>query len=306
MHVNNYIIYIHILFRLKVWEDENLARKLVTPVSLPPTAHCDYPEAETIPLQQCNNKDLEGISMTSINEWFTARQATASLKKGRQLFHEKFLKCTETFKMTNMVYIKSMCSAQTSKNVDYLVQTLVHKKDIIQASCQCAAGAGLNAACKHLAALFYCIEHYQGCGIVHEAISRTNTAQQWKMPPKGKKPDPMTSFEIGKGGKPNMEKESVITMDILQNIMIQNNVNSPLLLNRNCNLNAYALDHDYFNEPLSLSYVSRINVMSKKEIVLIEKKTRSQFHSKLWHKARKSRITASIAKSMVSAVKTDL
>lgn len=76
-----------------------------------------------------------------------------------------------------------------------------------------------------------------------------------KCPQKGKKPDHMTPFAMDKSGKPDMKKESVITIDLLKNIIVQNNVDSSLLINWNCNLNVYVLDHDYFN---SIVFISQL------------------------------------------------
>lgn len=55
-----------------------------------------------------------------------------------------------------------MCSAEMKTKVDYEVRIHIDSREceIMKAQCQCPAGKGPGAACKHLSALLYGIEYY--------------------------------------------------------------------------------------------------------------------------------------------------
>lgn len=97
-----------------------------------------------------------------ISEWFSERLASASEQKRRILCLHNFLKNIAFLCQNTNLFVKSLCSAQMKKNVDYTVKIHLNseKRSIIMASCECPAGKGQNAACKHVGALAYAVEFY--------------------------------------------------------------------------------------------------------------------------------------------------
>lgn len=97
-----------------------------------------------------------------ITSWFEMRTALASARNGRVLYYSEFLKVVEYITVIyNEEYcFFSQCSAQTKKHVDYRVKIHVSTTGILKGSCECPAGAGLSASCKHIGALAYGIEYF--------------------------------------------------------------------------------------------------------------------------------------------------
>lgn len=66
---------------------------------------------------------------------------------------------------------------------------------------------------------------------------------------------------------------------------------------RYCNMNAYLNDHNYCKNTLEEIILNRMNAVTIRDIVNLEKKTRK--NKKLWFQLRRTRITASIAHDVV-------
>lgn len=65
--------------------------------------------------------------------------------------------------------MKAHCCAEQKKNYEYKVQLVIIKTNlkngIYQANCECPAGTGWSAACKHVAALCYSLEYFSISGM---------------------------------------------------------------------------------------------------------------------------------------------
>lgn len=62
-------------------------------------------------------------------------------------------------------------------------------------------------------------------------------------------------------------------------------------------MTAYLNDHDYVCDGLEVNILNKINAITKRGIVALEKKTKK--NRKLWFQARRTRITASIAHDVI-------
>lgn len=71
---------------------------------------------------------------------------------------------------------------------------------------------------------------------------------------------------------------------------------------RQCNVMAYLNDHQYCKANLETIMLDQMNNVKHPEIIKIERRTRK--NKKLWHYVRKTRITASIAKNVISTCRT--
>lgn len=117
-------------------------------------------------LKNLHKVHINWFSTSMINQWFLERQAVASENRRRGLCFHNFLKNICFHWESTSFFFKSKCSAEKKKNVDYDVKIVLcsEKRCIIMASCQCPAGLGQNAACKHVSALAYAIEFYSLTG----------------------------------------------------------------------------------------------------------------------------------------------
>ena len=104
-----------------------------------------------------------------------------SMKAGRALAIRKFIKCIQIHTLqdeNSVICVKALCAAAASKNVDYIPKIMMDGTGRnLQAHCTCPAGSGWSAACKHIAALVFNIEHYSLCCETMELISKTSKPQ---------------------------------------------------------------------------------------------------------------------------------
>lgn len=159
--INVFINVLFTLYRLKVWTENNLDRTLFEVVILTGD-NSKFPNVQYEPLEKLSTKSLEWISQRIIDMYFDDRKAQKGNTHGRRLFMSEFLKNCRFHKDGDNTYFLGMCSAEMKRSVDYEVKLHINTREceIIKAECQCPAGKGPNAACKHVSALLCGIEYY--------------------------------------------------------------------------------------------------------------------------------------------------
>ncbi|KAK3107721.1 hypothetical protein FSP39_020797 [Pinctada imbricata] len=79
-----------------------------------------------------------------------------------QLYNEKFLRYDRISQQSDKTFIKASCRAETRKGVSYTVDIeLGQRCSIIEPQCECAAGMGPHAHCKHVCCALYGAVMYQ-------------------------------------------------------------------------------------------------------------------------------------------------
>lgn len=131
------------------------------------------------PLELMNKSKLEWFTPATIVYYFDERSAAKGHKQGRKLFLCDFLKNVTHHANDGDIYISGKCSAETKKNKDYRVAAHlnVSNRTICKAECECVAGKGPNAACKHVGALMYGLEHYAVTGTFSNFIVTTSSSK---------------------------------------------------------------------------------------------------------------------------------
>ena len=106
-----------------------------------------------------SEKKLPGITLTRINSYLFAFDKELD-ENAISLYKEKYLVYIRSSSNDLFTYIKSSCRAQMRKSVTYDVDiSIASDGHIHEAQCECAAGMGPNAHCKHVCAvLFACTE----------------------------------------------------------------------------------------------------------------------------------------------------
>lgn len=127
----------------------------------------NFPVVSHEPLDKVEKNMLNWLTPSSINLYFDERKGLKGHEKGRKLFMCEFVKSIYQFVKGDDVFIVGKCSAEQKKSTDYEIKVHLNCKErnIVKASCGCPAGIGPNAACKHVSALLYCVEHYGVTGI---------------------------------------------------------------------------------------------------------------------------------------------
>lgn len=78
-----------------------------------------------------------------------------------------------TFTQTSEdIFFAAKVSAEMKLSVDYDVKIHINSNEcaIMKAQCQCPAGVGPGAACKHVSAVLYAIEYYIVTGMTTQNV----------------------------------------------------------------------------------------------------------------------------------------
>ncbi|CAF1499954.1 unnamed protein product [Rotaria sordida] len=109
------------------------------------------------------------IDLGSITEYFSSVLASdgnlgrGALRHGSLLFKNHFVHNITITRDYIKRSISAQCRAEMKKSINYELNMIINinrPADILQASCQCVAGKGERAACKHLAALCLALLDY--------------------------------------------------------------------------------------------------------------------------------------------------
>lgn len=115
-----------------------------------------------------------------------ANSDSSAMKQGLKLFDCAVAALSLYMSDTDKLYMSGIVSASMKKRVQYNVKLILHKNsgEIQQSDCECPAGKGPHATCKHIVAAFLVISHFKECGILHVTKSCTETLQSFKQPRK--------------------------------------------------------------------------------------------------------------------------
>ena len=97
------------------------------------------------------------------------------------------------------IFLRAICHPEMRKDRIYNLQMSIDQNsfDITSASCDCPAGKGPSASCKHVGALCYALVEFCASGKVPEFLTCTDRLQQWNKP-RPKKIDPIPVAEFSK------------------------------------------------------------------------------------------------------------
>ncbi|CAF4519710.1 unnamed protein product, partial [Rotaria magnacalcarata] len=141
------------------------------------------------------------IDLGSITDYFSTVLATngnldrGALKNGNLLFKDHYIYNITITRDYIKRKISAKCRAQMKNLVTNELDIIINinkPADILQSTCQCVAGKGERAACKHVAALCFGLldydenKLYEGC---------TERLQQWHQPTR-KSSKPMNILDI--------------------------------------------------------------------------------------------------------------
>lgn len=180
---------VHSFHRLRTWIDNNSEAAFLNAVSMStsqnlspltkakPTGTIALKEKlkalgaksvgkKDVPLEKLKPHPLKWLSANAIDLYFNDRMAAKGNEKGRRLFMCGFLKNCTFHQNGDDIYFCAMSCAEMKKTKDYEVRAHINclQCDIMKAQCQCPAGQGFSAACKHVSALMYAIEYYAVTG----------------------------------------------------------------------------------------------------------------------------------------------
>ena len=222
----------------------------------------------------------------------------------------RFLTCVRVSMGDESTHYKSHCRAQMKKSVTYEVDICVTKAGVIdETQCECAAGMGPDAHCKHVCALLCGLLDFSKSTILQTEETCTSMLQTFNRPRKVHTGSPAIAvkLELGKrvadstlvydprsATKRNCVEYNPYVRNITLNHMFHPKI--PVVHSYSpANTHALDVDHDYMVMVASEQYLHDIEVTSitTHSSANIEENTRGQSQCKLWHKERNKRITSS-------------
>lgn len=77
-------------------------------------------------------------------------------EKAKQLYREKFLMSVRMASTNNRYYVQGRCAAEMKKSIIYTVDVVLDASGAVcESQCECGAGMGPDAHCKHVCCLLY-------------------------------------------------------------------------------------------------------------------------------------------------------
>ena len=138
--------------------------------------------------------------------YFVSRTATDGLPAGdiksinkaaKHLYDCGHVQNVEVGYTNAAIFLRAICHPEMRKDRIYNLQMSIDKNnfDITSASCDCPAGKGPTASCKHVGALCYALVEFCTSGKIPEFLTCTDRLQQWNKPrPKKVDPIPVAEF----------------------------------------------------------------------------------------------------------------
>lgn len=210
-------------------------------------------------------------------------------------------------------HVRGQCCAEMKKGVAYIVDVHIRNDGlVVEAQCECAAGIGPCASCKHIVAMLFALHDFAVNGNVKLQLTCTQKLQTFhKAKPFMASPVKAAQLKIGHSNtnseelhfdpRPIEVRNAAGYDSYVRNLTINYkslNADSVPLLQLYEPANTYALenDHDYLENTLSENFLHDIHVTHiTPEIALsIEKATKGQASNPTtWHAERCLRLHAS-------------
>lgn len=266
----------------------------------------------TLP-ESCDYRDLHAdMSIPSVTEDDT-RQYLAAFGKEltntpKKLHTERFLRYIRVCSRDSVHFVKSMCRAEMKKHVAYEVDVKLDAHGVItECQCECAAGMGPEAHCKHVATVLLCLASFIKTGSLQVEESCTSKLQTFH---KAKKhlgsPQKASALKL-RSNSPSTNHFDPRPVQFKENPGYKAYFRAQCLNFRGAaklpithlfppaNVFAAAHDHNYLEKTWEDCFLQAVNVtaITEAEIQDLERKTRGQTANPEWFVERTKRIQSS-------------
>nr|XP_029736120.1 uncharacterized protein LOC115270924 isoform X1 [Aedes albopictus] len=173
--------------RLQWYNRYNLNSSLIQHVvPVPPLDKAGFTEnLRFVACDEVLQSSLKWLSVVEVFSYFQQRSARQGYRNGKLLKQAGFLRNISYAKVDNKVYqVRCYCAATMHKNRMYQLKLEHNGSSITKANCECPAGSGNSAACKHVGALLSALEDFARTGIIQQNTTCTDVLQKWHRPPK--------------------------------------------------------------------------------------------------------------------------
>jgi hypothetical protein len=228
-------------------------------------------------------------------------------KVSMDMFKDGYFNYIRVATIDNLTFFRAQCRAQMKLHLSYIVDISVDDNAVVQScQCECAAGMGPQAHCKHICAVLFGLMKFRENG---EFVTQQTCTQQLQTFHQAKKHtgspvkvhelslavskrcdfDPRPAEFVQAGGYKDYFINTCINSGLLHDSAISHIITP-------ANPRAVLLDHSYAGatDPIDSFLKSmRVTQISGQEIEDVETATRDQSSSLLWVEERKKRLNAS-------------
>ncbi|XP_062598380.1 uncharacterized protein LOC134259793 [Saccostrea cucullata] len=258
-----------------------------------------------------SDKNFPGCNMDNITTYLA--QFNKNLEsKAKNLYNDGFIKYIRTTENNALWYVRSAIRAEMSKSVVYTIDIVMENDgNIAECQCECAAGMGPLAHCKHICtALFACLS-FKTHGSVKTEQTCTQRLQTFhRVRPHRGTPmkadnldmpgcDEICNFADGFDPRPVEYRNNLGYKSYFQNVCLSYPGVSKTPIFQTfppANMRGIDVDHDYFSLQGSYAYLNEINVsqITEEEARILNLNTAKQAACNMWHEERCKRLHASV------------
>ncbi|XP_063436162.1 uncharacterized protein LOC134717599 [Mytilus trossulus] len=230
-----------------------------------------------------------------------------ALEKGRDLLQAKKILACSVLILVDGIFLSGIVGAAMKKQVTYNYHIKLDKSGSpVNSKCECPAGKGPNATCKHVAAVLLMADVFSNTGEISIQKSCTEGLQTFQQPKtyyngapvKIEKLAKRKPTEILEDPRPQKYRNMEGFTDHVRNTMINFCSQSSQDLTLRyifpaADIQTAQLDHAYLSLPFAEYWVDRALLVTEQQAKLAEKESRGQSSNKKWFYLRQWRITAS-------------
>ncbi|XP_045449980.1 uncharacterized protein LOC123658665 [Melitaea cinxia] len=248
---------------------------------------------------------LPMITRQAIQEYFVNYRYSTQ-PKGLLLYESRHLVTARFSNEGNYTYVRGQCKA-SMKKVAYVVDVKLSKDGVIEeCHCDCAAGSGTQASCKHVSVLLFGIHEMVHKKSIKLHQSCTEKLMTFNRPSKVFYNSPIAAHNLPSKRLKSCNFKPLNESDVMENyphyvrnLVIGYGESSMPLLQTYEPANPHGIEWDHYPY---LAKTPQDNLLEKlllknvtnEKIQALEKNTRAQNASAEWHEMRSCRITASM------------
>lgn len=257
---------------------------------------------------QDNAANFPDITMDRVKDYLSLFHKDFE-EKCVEFYEERYLRCFRVCQQTesNVTFLCAIMWAEMKKAGTYRVDISVDSDGVIdEAQCECGAGQGPNAHCKHVATVLYAATLFKLNKTVISELTCTQKLQTFhQAKPHQGSPLLATNLQAIRKSDRNLcydprgrqYKSDPAYKDYFRNTVLNYSGSSRMPVRQlyaPANIPAVFHDHHYMEKSMEDHFIDCELHVTDTDIESIESSTRKQAASTQWREERKKRVTSSV------------
>ena len=255
-----------------------------------------------------SDKTFQGCTASEISTFLSKFNKTTD-KKGRDMYTDGFIQYMKVTFHDSHWFVRSSVKASMIKSVKYVVDVMIGQdRSVVESQCECAAGMGPDAHCKHVCAVLFACADFMKLGTYKTELTCTQKLQTFHRA-KPHKGSPLKARQLDMPGcdeicnneydpRPVEYRGNPGYQSYFRNVCLNYRgiSRTPIFqLYEAVNMRAYDLDHDYLKDTFSDTHLKLLNVseISEESARQVMVKTATQAANDLWFEERCKRLHSS-------------